>query len=65
MKKVCFLIGNMNLTGGTERVTSLIANGLARKGHQISILSLSEGKHSFLKLIKRLRFIHCLIIKFL
>lgn len=54
MKKVCFLIGNMNLTGGTERVTSLIANGLARKGHQISILSLSEGKHSFFEINKEI-----------
>lgn len=54
MKKICFLIGNMNLTGGTERVTSLIANGLASKGHQISILSLSEGKHSFFEINKEI-----------
>ena len=54
MKRICFLIGNMNLTGGTERVTSLIANGLASKGHQISILSLSEGKHSFFEINKEI-----------
>lgn len=54
MKKICFLIGNMNLTGGTERVTSLIANGLASKGHQIAILSLSEGKHSFFEINKEI-----------
>ena len=54
MKRICFLIGNMSLTGGTERVTSLIANGLASKGHQISILSLSEGKHSFFEINKEI-----------
>jgi len=44
MKKICFLIGNMNLTGGTERVTSLIANTLDdQKNYEIYILSLFEG----------------------
>lgn len=31
MKKICFLIGNLNNSGGTERVTTLIANALAEK----------------------------------
>lgn len=31
MKKICFLIGNLNNSGGTERVTTLIANALAGK----------------------------------
>lgn len=43
MKKVCFLIGNLNLTGGTERVTSLIANELVKQNYDISILSLFMG----------------------
>jgi glycosyltransferase involved in cell wall biosynthesis len=44
MKKICFLIGNINLTGGTERVTSLIANRLCKEDeYEVSILSLSGG----------------------
>lgn len=50
MKKICFLIGDMNLSGGTERVTSLLANELAKKHYQVSILSLSNGASSFFKL---------------
>lgn len=43
MKKICFLIGNYNNGGGTERVTSQIANGLAEKGYDISIISIEKG----------------------
>lgn len=43
MKKICFFIGNLNLTGGTERVTSVLANILNENGYDISILSISEG----------------------
>ena len=43
MKKICFLIGNYNNGGGTERVTSQIANGLAEKGYNISIISIEKG----------------------
>lgn len=50
MKKICFLIGNLNHSGGTERVTTLIANALAEKNYQISILSLADGKQSFFEL---------------
>ena len=50
MKKICFLIGDMNLSGGTERVTSIIANELSKQHYQVSILSLSNGKDSFFKL---------------
>lgn len=38
--KIIFFIGNMSHSGGTERVLSIIANGLARRGYQISIMSL-------------------------
>lgn len=31
MKNICFLIGDMGLSGGTERVTSVIANELVKK----------------------------------
>ena len=43
MKKICFFIGNLNLTGGTERVTSVLANILYEQGYDISILSIYEG----------------------
>ena len=43
MNKICFLIGNYNNSGGTERVTSQIANGLAENGYDISIISIEKG----------------------
>lgn len=49
MKKICFLIGNLNHSGGTERVTTLIANALAEKKYQVSILSLADGSSPFFK----------------
>ena len=50
-KKICFLIGNLNLTGGTERVTTLIANALAENSeYDISILSLADGTTPFFEL---------------
>lgn len=51
MKKICFLIGNLNNAGGTERVTSLVANELSkRKGYKISIVSLVDGLEPFFEL---------------
>lgn len=50
MKKICFLIGSINNSGGTERVTTLIANELSKKGYSISIASLVDGKDSFFAL---------------
>lgn len=47
MKKVCFLIGNLNNSGGTERVTTIIANELARLSYNVSIISLTGGKQPF------------------
>lgn len=44
MKKICFLIGNLNNSGGTERVTTLIANALAQKDLEVSILNIADGK---------------------
>ena len=43
MKKICFLIGGYNNSGGTERVTSQIANGLVDRGYDISIVSIERG----------------------
>ena len=41
MKKICFLIGNISHSGGTERVTTIIANEFAKENQQVHILSLS------------------------
>lgn len=50
MKKICFLIGNLNNAGGTERVTSIIANELCKKDYDVSILSLVDGSNAFFPL---------------
>lgn len=51
MKNICFLIGNLNSSGGTERVTTLIANELSKGGkYRISILSLIDGLEPFFSL---------------
>lgn len=51
MKKVCFIVGNLNNSGGTERVTTLISNNLVEcSKYEISILSLVEGKKPFFDL---------------
>lgn len=50
MKKICFLIGNLNSSGGTERVTSLIANELIKRKYDISILNLVGGSEPFFEL---------------
>lgn len=38
--KICFLIYNISNSAGSERVTSLIANELAKRGNNIHILSI-------------------------
>lgn len=50
MKKICFLIGDLNNFGGTERVTSIIANNLASKGYDITIASMTNGELPFFDL---------------
>lgn len=46
-KKILFLIGNLNNSGGTERVCSIIANGLSDNGYQVVITSISQGTQPF------------------
>ncbi len=43
---ICFLIGNISHSGGTERVTTLIANQLVNN-NQVFILSLIGGEEPF------------------
>ena len=50
MKKIIFFGGNLNRSGGTERVSSLIVNGLARRGYQILIISDQGGDVPFFEL---------------
>lgn len=47
MRKICFLIGNISHSGGTERVTTVIANEFANSGEQVYILSLYSGDQPF------------------
>lgn len=54
MKNICFLIGNINHSGGTERVTTLIANGLAEHNFKVSILNLFGGDEPFFELNERI-----------
>lgn len=56
MKKICFLIGNLNLFGGTERVTSIIANNLADRGYDITIASIVNGDKPFFELNKNVKY---------
>ena len=46
---ICFFVGNIELSGGTERVTSIISNELYLKGYNISVLSLNKGIESFFR----------------
>lgn len=47
---ICFLIYNISNSGGSERVTALIANQLAKEGHNVTILSLCGSNKCFYKL---------------
>ena len=47
MKKICFFGGNLNHSGGTERVSTAIANGLAKQGYDVVMLNLYEGLEPF------------------
>ena len=53
--KIVFFSGDISRSGGTERVLSLIANGLAERGYEIVIFSLTGKGSSFYKLDDRVR----------
>ena len=38
MKKIIFVIGNLS-SGGAERVLSIVASGLSKRGYDVSIIS--------------------------
>lgn len=62
--KICFLIGNLNLSGGTERVTTLVANALAAQGEQVCILNLSQGNQPFSLWMPALKIRRCIHMQF-
>lgn len=45
--KIFFVVRGLHNHGGIERVTSVIANGLADRGYQIGIVCLQKGKPYF------------------
>lgn len=45
--KICFFVGDMSKNGGTERVSSIIANELLDRGYQIIFLSYKKCDKSF------------------
>ena len=57
MKRICLLIGNINHTGGTERVGSMLANGLSKAGYEVVVASLAGGDQPFFPLDKDIKVI--------
>lgn len=53
--KIYFFIGNMSHSGGTERVLSVIAGGLSKRGHQVAIISLWGKDKVFFPLDEKVR----------
>lgn len=54
MKKICFFVGNLNNSGGTERVCTIIANYLSKLNYEIIILNLNQGESPFFTLNKKI-----------
>lgn len=47
MKKICFFSGDINRSGGTERVSTVIANNLNKEEYEVFFLSLENGLKPF------------------
>ena len=56
MKTICFFIGNLNLSGGTERVSTIIANELSVQNYRIIFISLYDGEKPFFSINKNIEF---------
>lgn len=54
-KRICFFSGDINRSGGTERVSTVIANSLNDKNYQIYFLSLENGNNPFFEMDKRIK----------
>lgn len=53
--RIVFFSGNMSHSGGTERVLAAIANGLAKRGYPVSVISLWGDGNSFFPLYKSIQ----------
>ena len=49
IKKIVFFTGSLNGSGGTERVSTIIANQLSEIGYTVQFLSLHDGDSPFFK----------------
>lgn len=47
MKKICLLGGSFNNAGGTERVGTMLANGLSKAGYEVVLTSINGGDYPF------------------
>ena len=61
MKNICFLVGDLNSAGGTERVTTIVANALSLDNN-IFILSINNGMAPFFDVKENIK-INCLFDK--
>lgn len=53
--KICFLIADISGRGGTERVTSIIANGLSERQFEVDIITCRNKPESFFFLNKEIK----------
>lgn len=53
--KIVFFIQNFSRAGGSERAVSLVANGLAKRGHDVTILSICGDNTCFFKLDENIK----------
>ncbi|MCD9511828.1 glycosyltransferase family 4 protein [Photobacterium phosphoreum] len=49
MEKIVFFAGSLNASGGTERVSTIIANRLSEIGYTVQFLSLHDGNNPFFR----------------
>lgn len=62
-KKVCFVSGVISRSGGTERVGTIIANELCRRGYEVCILSFWNHGKSYYEIDKRIEVKYLLELK--
>lgn len=55
MKKIGFLINTLAKSGGTERVTCVLADTLVKNGYEVEIICMFQGGESFYKLDEHMK----------
>ena len=53
--RICFLIADISARGGTERVTSIIANGLLKRKYEVDIISCRNEPESYFELNQNIK----------